>query len=55
MVIHCPNFTHRIPNVRPGLIFRELILGRILELVYRGLIFRGAIFGRAYIQDFTAS
>ena len=42
MVIHCPNYAQRVPNVSPGLIFWGLIFGRIFELVYRGLIFGGA-------------
>jgi len=37
MVIHCPNFTHIIPNLSPLLILGGLIFGRIFELVYRGL------------------
>ena len=47
MLNYCPNYTHRISNVSPRLIFAVLIFGRIFELVYRVLIFGGAIFGIA--------
>ena len=45
--------THRIPNVSPGSIFGELIFGRIFGLVYRGPIFGGAYLRGACIRDFT--
>ena len=48
MFTHYPNYTHRTPNVSPGLIF-----GRIFELVYRGADARGLIFGKTYLRDFT--
>ena len=32
MVIHCPNYTCRIPNVSPRLIFEGLIFRNIFEL-----------------------
>ena len=41
MFIHYPNYTPRIPNVGPRLIFWGLIFGRIFGLVYWGPIFRG--------------
>ena len=46
MVIHCPNYAHRIPNVSPGLVFGGgLMFGRISDLVYRGTYSGGLIFG----------
>jgi len=39
MFIHYPNYTHRIPNVSPGL------FGRIFGEVYRGPIFGELVFG----------
>ena len=38
LFIHYPSYTHTIPNVSPGLIYRGVIIGRIFGLVYRGLI-----------------
>ena len=46
LFIHYPNYTHKIPNVNPG----------IFELAYRGHIFWGGlIVWRAYILDIMAS
>ena len=53
MAISCPNYRHRIPNLNPGLILWGRIFGRIFELAYRELVFRGLIFVNAYIRDFT--
>ena len=49
MFIRYPNYTHRIPNESPEILFR-----RMFELVYRGFIFEGLLSVGAYIRDFTA-
>ena len=48
MAISCPNYTHRIPNLNPGLILGGRIFGRIFELAYRE-----PVFVNACIRDFT--
>ena len=51
MVIYCPNYAHRIPNVVPGLIFGGLIIGKIVEFVYRGLVglnWEGSLYSGVY-------
>jgi len=48
-----PNYTHRIPNVNPRLIFWVVyILKDIWGSLY-GADIRGLIFGEAYLRDFT--
>ena len=58
LFIHYPSYTHTIPNVSPGLIYRGVIIRRIFGLVYRGayigyftLLYQQNVFYVAYLRQ----
>ena len=50
MFIHYPNYTHRIPTVNLGILFRGAYTKKNICVSLHGVLYSG---GGAYIRNFT--